>query len=77
MRTHYISKTHNTHGNKHTGIYGKQKEILPQPKNIVCNISIPNEIACSIQAMYPNLPMRVAIRQYLQEHVTPKKMMEL
>ena len=77
MRTKYISKTHNSKGQKHPGIYGKQKEICPQPQKVTVNkFSLPKEFACALQEMYPEMSLTQAVKEYLLKTVIPTKLME-
>ena len=73
IRQHYLSKTHHQKGDKHPDIYGRKKEILPCPKNVVINVSIPVECNAILLEMYPDAKsVRYALRQYVIDSLKEK-----
>ena len=72
-RSHYLSKTHNQHGNKHPGIYGTTEKVKSCPKNVVINVSIPIECNAVLLEMYPEAQsVRYALRQYVIDSLKEK-----
>lgn len=82
MKTKFVRlsrKTKPIHGNKHAGIYGKQKDISPTPQKVYMSMTwnIPVAYANALQEKYPGMSLASAIKILVMSNLTPIETKEI
>jgi hypothetical protein len=79
MRTKYARPSRRPKpyaGNKHSGVYGKEKEIIPAPQASYMRLTwnMPIEYAVALQELYPDKSLSMAVKSYILDTLKPQSL---